>query len=81
MKKKVPTYLHWPYYKNKGFPGSSAGKQSACKAGHRGSIPGSGSSGDGLPTPVFLGFPSGSGGKESAAMQETWVWSLAWEDH
>ena len=26
-----------------------------------------------LPTPVFLGFPSGSDGKESTAMQETWV--------
>ena len=51
MKKKVPTYLHWPYYKNKGFPGSSAGKESTCNAGHHGSIPGSGSSRDRLPTP------------------------------
>ena len=34
---------------------------------------------DRLPTPVFLGFPGGSDGKESA-MWETWVQSLGWED-
>ena len=28
---------------------------------------------DSLPAPVFLGFPCGSAGKESTAMQETWV--------
>ena len=28
----------------------------------------------------FKGFPGGSDGKESAAMQETWVQSLGWED-
>ena len=28
-----------------------------------------------LPTPVFLGFPCGS-----AAMRETWVRSMGWED-
>ena len=51
-----------------GFPGSSAGKESACNAGgqfdswvrkilwRR----------DRLPTPVFLGFPGGSAGKEFA---------------
>ena len=54
---------------SKGFPSSSAGKESACNAGrpwfnswvrricwrrHR------------LPTPVSLGFPGGSAGKESA---------------
>ena len=33
-----------------------------------------------LPTLVFLGFPGGSDGKESAAMWETWVQSLGWED-
>ena len=31
-------------------------------------------------TPVFLGFSCGSAGKESAAMWETWVWYLGWED-
>ena len=37
---------------------------------------------DRLPTPVFLGFPGGSAGKKTnpPAMQETWVWSLGWED-
>ena len=32
------------------------------------------------PTPVFLGSPGGSDGKESASMQETWVQSLGWKD-
>ena len=49
------------------FPGSSAGKESACNAGNPGSIPGLGrSAGERLPTPVFLGFPCGSAGEESA---------------
>ena len=34
---------------------------------------------DRLPTPVFLGFPCGSAGKESAYIVETWVRSLGWE--
>ena len=34
---------------------------------------------DRLPTPVFLGFPGGLVGKESVC-NETWVWSLGWED-
>ena len=29
---------------------------------------------------LSLGFPGGSDGKESPAMQETWVQSLGWED-
>ena len=51
-----------------GFPGSSAGKESACNAGDPSWIPGSGRSTgkrDRLPTPAFLGFPCGSAGKES----------------
>ena len=35
---------------------------------------------DRLVTPVLLGFTGDSAGKESAAMQETWVQSLGWED-
>ena len=31
-------------------------------------------------TPVFLGFPGGSDGKESVCNAETWVRSLGWED-
>ena len=34
---------------------------------------------DKLLTPVFLGFPGGPAGKESA-MWETWVRPLSWED-
>ena len=54
---------------SEGFPGSSAGKESACSAGDPGSVPESGRSPgekDRLPTPAFMGFPGGSGGKESA---------------
>ena len=62
--------LHFHSYQEKGgFPGSSAGKGSACNTGRPASIPGLGRSpGEGirLPTPVFLGFPHGSDGKESA---------------
>ena len=51
-----------------GFPGSSAGKESACNAGDSVSIlvrkiPWRR---DSPPTPVFLGFPGGSDSKESA---------------
>ena len=51
-----------------GFPGGSAGKESACDAGDPSSIPGSGRSPgerDRLPAPVFFSFRCGSAGKES----------------
>ena len=51
----------------RGFPGSSASKESAWNAGDPGLIPGSGRSPwrrDRVPTPVFLGFSGGSAGKE-----------------
>ena len=35
---------------------------------------------DRLPTPVFLGFPGGSDGKESACNVGDLVRSLGWED-
>ena len=35
---------------------------------------------DRLFIPVFLGFPGGLAGKESACNVETWAWSLGWED-
>ena len=56
-----------------GFLHSSAAKESAYNAGDPGLIPGSGRSGwrrDRLPTPVFLGFPCGSDGTESACKME-----------
>ena len=34
---------------------------------------------DRLPTPIFVGFPGGSDGKEFASSVETWVQSLGWE--
>ena len=57
------TLLSW------GFPDRSVGKESACKAGDPGLIPGVGKihwRRDRLPTAVFLGFPCGTVGKESA---------------
>ena len=51
-----------------GFPDSSAGNESTCKAGDLGLIPGSGRSPEeriGY-TPVFLDFPGGLDSKESA---------------
>ena len=35
---------------------------------------------DKLPTPVFLGFPGGSDGKESSCNAKDWVRLLGWED-
>ena len=35
---------------------------------------------DRLPTSVFLGFPGGSAGTESAFNADTWIQSLGWED-
>ena len=57
------------------FPGSSAGKESACSVGDPDSIPGLGGSlGEGVGyTPAFFGFPGGSDGKESTCNVETWV--------
>ena len=66
--------------KARGFPGSSAGKESTYNAEDPGSIPSSGrfprEGRDRLPTPVFLGFPGGSDSKESACN----VGDLGWED-
>ena len=65
-----------------GFPGSSAGKVSACNARDPCSIPSVGKicwRKNRLPTPVFLGFPCGSAGEESACNAETWVQSLGWK--
>ena len=56
------------YFLAWGFPGSSAGKESAYNAGDPGSIPGSGifpEEGIGYPL-QYSGFSSGSEGKEAA---------------
>ena len=66
-----------------GFPGSSAGKESACNAGDPGWIPGSGRSpGEGIGYPLQYSWTSlvSQTVKSLAAMWETLVRSLVWED-
>ena len=63
-----------------GFPGSSAGKESACNAGDPGSITGSGKSvgeGIGYPLQSSLAFLVAQLVKNPPAMWETWVQSLS----
>ena len=57
------------YYFNWGFPGSSAGKESACNARDPGLIPGSGrSAGEGIDYPLQYSWATlvGPAGKESS---------------
>ena len=65
-----------------GFPGSSAGKESACNAGDPGLIPGLGSSpGEGIG--YLFQYSRASLVSQMVnlpAMQETWVGFLGWED-
>ena len=66
-----------------GFPDTSAGKESACKAGDPGLIPGSGrSSGEGIGYPLQYSWASlvAQVVKNPPAKQETWVRSLGWDD-
>ena len=66
-----------------GFQGSSAGKESACNAGHPGSIPESGSShGEGIGFPLQYSWASlvAQMVKNLLAMWETWVQPLGSED-
>ena len=66
-----------------GFPGSSAGKESACNAGDPGSIPGSGRSpGEGIGYLLQYSWASLVAQKvmDPSAMLETWVQSLDWEE-
>ena len=66
-----------------GFPGNSAGKESACNEGDPGSIPGSGSSPKewiGYPFQYFWASLVAQMGKNLSAVQETWIRSLGWED-
>ena len=54
-------FRNW-YSHLKGFSHSSAGKESACNAGHPGLIPGSGRSpGQGIDYPLQYSFPEGKG--------------------
>ena len=66
-----------------GFPGSSAGKESACNARDPSSIPGSGRSpGEGVGYPVQYSWASlvAQTVKNLPAMWETWIQSLGWKD-
>ena len=66
-----------------GFPGSSARKESTCDAGDPSSIPGLGmSSGEGIGYALRYSWASlvAQQVKNPPAMQETWLWSLGWED-
>ena len=65
------------------FLGSLAGKKFACNAGDPSSIPGSGSSpGEEIGYPLQYSWASlvAKMINNLPAMQETWVWSLGWED-
>ena len=65
-----------------GFPDSSV-KQSACNAEDPGSIPGLGrSTGEGIGYPVQYSWASVLAQlvKNPPSVQETWIWSLGWED-
>ena len=67
----------------KGFPHSSAGKESACSAGDPSSIPGLGrSAGEGIGYPLQYSWASlvAQLVKNLPLMWETWVGSLGWED-
>ena len=66
-----------------GFPGSSAGKESACNGGDPSSIPGSGRSpGEGIGYPLHYSWVSmvAQMVKNPLGMRETWIRSLGWED-
>ena len=66
-----------------GFPDSSLSKESTCNAGDPGSIPGLGrSSEEGIGYSLQYSRASlvAQLVKNPPAMQETWVWSLDWED-
>ena len=67
----------------RGFPGSSAGTESACNAGDPSSIPGSGrSAAEGVGYPLEYSWASlvVQLVKNPPSMWETWVLSLVWED-
>ena len=66
-----------------GFPHSSVGKESACKSGDPGLIPGSGRSaaeGIGYRLQYTWASPVAQLVQNLPAVWETWVQSLGWED-
>ena len=86
-----PTYPHfptpWPLASTSvlfgGFPGSSAGKKSACNSGGPGSIHASWCSPEeGISYPLQYSWASlvVQMVKNLSEMQKTWFWCLDWED-
>ena len=76
-------FEYYEYYHFKGFPGSSAGKESTCDAGDPVLIPGLGrSAGEGIGYSLQYSWASLGAQlvKNPPAMQKTWVQSLGWED-
>ena len=68
---------------DKGFPGGSAGKESACNAGDPSSIHGLGRTpGEGIGYPLQYSRASlvAQTAKNLLAMQDTWVRSLGWDN-
>ena len=66
-----------------GFPDSWVGKESTCNAGDPRLTPGLGrSAGEGIGYPLQYSWASFVAQlvKNLPALQETWVWSLGWED-
>ena len=61
---------------------SSVSKESACNAGDPGLIPGLRRSGEGRGSPLQYSWSSlvVQLAENPPAMQETWIWSLGWED-
>ena len=71
--------IGYPLQDSWGFPGGSAGKESACNVGDPSSVPGTRippGEGIGYPLQDSWGFPSDLAGKESACN----VGDLGWED-
>ena len=69
------------FWVSSGFPGSSAGKESACNGGDPGLIPGlGGSPEEGIVYPLQYSWASlvAQTLKNPPAMQETWVKALGW---
>ena len=81
--KTMKIVKRWVFSRGQDFPYSSVDKESTCNAGDSGSTPGSGrSTEEGIGYPLWFSWASlvVQLVKNPPAMQETWVWSLGWED-
>ena len=81
--RETRSLFQWTMLNNRGFPGSSAGKEYFCNAGGPGSIPLSGRlPGEGIGYPLQYSWTSlvAQLVKNLPAMRETWVQFLGWED-